>query len=281
LGCKAQVRFMSVKTALSRSGLPDLEYALNPYVGCQHGCLYCYAPNYVGDTDIKANWGRLVVVKENLGDVLLEEVLKKKRGVVGLGTITDAYQQVESVYGLARLSLKILLTHGFRVSIQTKSTLVIKDIDVLMKYKDRVDIGFTITNPNYEKTKLVEPCSPPPAERIKILRLLSETGLRTWVFIGPIIDFRDGKFEKDMEKLILQVKDYVDVIYYDHMRLKPNIYLLDDPYRLMLVKSALNKDTLLRIIENLCIEHGVKCKPAFSDIKQQKLYGESFDEVNG
>jgi hypothetical protein len=65
------------------------------------------------------------------------------------------------------------------------------------------------------------------------------------------------------------------------MRLKPSIYLLDDPYRLMLVKSALNKDTLLRIIENLCIEHGVKCKPAFSDIKQQKLHGNTLDEVNG
>ena len=104
MDCKVQVRFVSVKTALSNSGLPDLDYALNPYIGCQHGCLYCYAPNYVGYIDVKANWGKIIIVKENIGDILHEEVLKKKRGAVGIGTITDAYQPLESIYGLTRLS---------------------------------------------------------------------------------------------------------------------------------------------------------------------------------
>jgi len=135
-----------VKTALSNSGLPDLDYALNPYIGCQHGCLYCYAPNYISDIDVKANWGKVIIVKENIGDILHEEVLKKKRGAVGIGTITDAYQPQESIYGLTRLSLKILLNHGFRVSIQTKSTLIIRDIDLLLKFRNKVDVGFTLTS---------------------------------------------------------------------------------------------------------------------------------------
>jgi len=264
------VTFSRVKTALSKSGLPDLDYALNPYVGCQHGCLYCYAPNYVQDEEVKANWGRVVAVKENLLEVLSEEVAKKKRGVVGVGTLTDAYQPVEAVYSLTRASLKLLLAHGFRVSVQTKSPLVIRDADVFIRHRSLVDVGFTVTVYDDAKSKLLEPCAPPPSLRLGALKRLSELGVKTWLFVGPLVYLGGEVSERELEKTLEAAKDHASLIYYDPMRLKPSVYLADEPARSVIVKSALKKRELEAMFRRLCEEHSVKCIPAFGPA-QSKL----------
>lgn len=271
MDCKVKVDFLNVKTALSQSGLPDLDYALNPYVGCQHGCIYCYAPNYVTHESVKANWGKIVMVKENIYEVLQSEVRRKRRGTVGVGTVTDAYQPIEALYGLTRSSLRTLLRNGFKVSIQTKSTLIVRDIDIFLKFKSQVDIGVTITVLDNSKAKLIEPCSSPPTERLRALKMMSGIGLKTWLFVGPLIDFRDDKFERDMEKLLSEAGSYVEKIYYDRMRLKPSIYVLNEPYRLLLIRSALNRDRLIDIVERLCDKLGLNCTPAFGEVRHNRL----------
>jgi hypothetical protein len=124
-----------VKTALSKSGLYDLDYAYNPYVGCFHGCVYCYARAYVRDEEVSRNWGTVVYIKENILEVLREEVKRKPRGVVGVSTLTDPYQPIEAGEGLTRRGIQVLLQGNFKVSIQTKSPLVTRDIDILKSYR--------------------------------------------------------------------------------------------------------------------------------------------------
>ncbi|MEM2852825.1 MAG: hypothetical protein QW438_06515 [Ignisphaera sp.] len=93
---------IEVRQALTKSGLPDLDYALNPYLGCGHGCLYCYAKIYTRLSEVVANWGKIIAVKKNLLDILTNEVERLKRGTVGIGTITDPYQPIEAIYRLTR-----------------------------------------------------------------------------------------------------------------------------------------------------------------------------------
>uniref|UniRef100_A0A7C5Z010 Radical SAM protein n=2 Tax=Ignisphaera aggregans TaxID=334771 RepID=A0A7C5Z010_9CREN len=165
---------VEVKQALSKSGLPDLDYALNPYVGCVHGCLYCYAKAYTRYKKVVDNWGRIVLVKKNLIPTLLREVKKVKKGSVGIGTITDPYQPVEAIYKLSRRSIEALAENGFKISIQTKSSLILRDIDILRMYRDIVDVGITITSTfNTSPMILLEPYSSPPKARIETLRKLS------------------------------------------------------------------------------------------------------------
>ena len=128
---------LSCKAALSRSGLPGFDYALNPYRGCQHGCIYCYSPETLREKRVcyspetlreKREWGSFVEVKRNIPGVLAKELRRLKKGVVGIGTVTDAYQPVEERYGVTRRCLEQLLRRDFPICIQTKSSLVERDI---------------------------------------------------------------------------------------------------------------------------------------------------------
>lgn len=272
MDCRPKVRFALIKSALSSSRLPGLDYALNPYVGCQHGCLYCYAPDYTYISEARELWGKVIYVKQNMLEVLQREVLKKPKGTVGVGTITDAYQPLEAIYSLARSSIKTLLISGFKVSVQTKSSFVIRDIDIFMKYRSRVDIGFTITVFNDKKAKIIEPCSSPPSQRIRVLRALSSNGITVWAFLGPLILWGDIKdFISDVDLILAQISGYVDHVYYDRMRLKPNIFRAEEPLRTIFIRSAKNTEQLMSLVKRLCDKHGLNCIPAFNEATEAKL----------
>ncbi len=176
---------MKVKSALSPSRLPGLDYALNPYRGCGHGCVYCYAPDVLRMDDWQ-EWGCEPDVKENLPVVLAKELKKKKSGVVGLGTVTDPYQPIEAKTKITRYCLEQLAQKDWPVCIQTKSDLVLRDIDILSKMEN-VEVGFTLTTLDEGVGKTIEPNSSPSQNRVVALRQLSEAGIKTWVFLGPIV----------------------------------------------------------------------------------------------
>lgn len=187
------VKEIETKTALSPSSMKELKYAVNPYSGCTHGCLYCYAmdmtPVRPGDTE----WGKTVYVKRNFIDVLKGEVKRSRRGLVGMSTVTDAYQPVDTKYRLARETLRVLLSHGFRVSIQTKSSLVLRDYDLISEHRNLSDVGTTITTLDHDLYRIIEPLTPGPLARIKIIETASKENIRRWIFYGPIIrGFNDG-----------------------------------------------------------------------------------------
>lgn len=178
-------------SALNRSGIPGVDYCLNPYTGCSHGCVYCYASFMKRFCGIEKRWGSFVQVKVNFGDKLGRQLMRLKSGCVMLSSVTDPYQPVEEKYGLTRKSLELLADTGFSVSILTKSDLVLRDLDILKAITD-IEIGFTITTADSttadrEKARLLEPGAVEPSRRFRALARLAEAGLETWVFIAPVI----------------------------------------------------------------------------------------------
>ena len=259
-----KVYVTTVKTALSETGLPDLKYALNPYIGCAHGCVYCYARLYTRDKRVSDNWGGVVVVKYNLPQVLEREVNSRVRGVVGVGTITDPYQPVEAHYKVTLKSLQVLLRAKFPISIQTKNPLVLRDLELLAKFRELVDVGFTITTLSYEKARFIEPNAPPPRSRVEALRRLSNVGLKTWIFYGPIIPgLNDDK--ETIKHIVELAAETNSTLYYDPLHIKP--FMKTPTHTLYMHVLKATREWRVNIESSVlekCIEYGVKCKPGFT-----------------
>lgn len=128
------VREIFTKSILSKSQIQD--YAINPYVGCSHACRYCYAAFMRRFTGHKEKWGEFVDIKVNAPDLLAREIKKKRLGRVWVSGVCDPYQSVEKRYKLTARYLKILLENQWPVTIQTKSSLVLRDIDIFEKFKN-------------------------------------------------------------------------------------------------------------------------------------------------
>jgi len=177
------IREVKCKTALSSSSLPGLDYSLNPYRGCQHNCAYCYVPNVLRIP--RNNWGGFVDVRKNIPVILSKELKNKKPGVVGISTVTDPYQPVEKRYHLTRYCLEQLLKHDFPICIQTKSDLILRDIDLISKFS-KPEVIFSIGTLNDDERKILEPYSSPIQNRLDALKQFSNGDIATSVFFGPI-----------------------------------------------------------------------------------------------
>lgn len=136
----------------------------------------------------KEEWGSFVDVKVNAAKVLEEQLIKAKKGDVYISSVCDAYQPIEKKYELTRKLLKLLLRRQFPVVIQTKSNLVLRDIDVIKQFDD-AEVGITITTLDDNFAKKLEPKASLPSARIKALEKLNKAGIKTYVFVGPIMPF--------------------------------------------------------------------------------------------
>jgi DNA repair photolyase len=191
------VREIECKSILTKSGIEGVDYALNPYVGCAHGCVYCYASFMKRFTGHKEEWGAFVDVKVNAAEVLAQQMRRAKRGNIVSGTVTDPYQPLEEEYEITRACLEVLTDYDFPVSILTKSDLVLRDLDLLCRLED-VEVGFTITALDDEVQRIFEPRSPPASARLAALAELAEAGVKTWAFCGPLLPFlSDGEEQMD------------------------------------------------------------------------------------
>ncbi|MFH1774051.1 MAG: radical SAM protein [Methanobacteriota archaeon] len=259
------VRKIDCKTALSSSHLPGYDYALNPYRGCGHACIYCYAPAVLRE---RREWGSFVDVKINMPLVLARELRKREKGVVGISTVTDAYQPVEKKYELTRRCLEQLLKRDFPICIQTKSSLVLRDLDLIERFSQK-EVGFTITTIDDEARKKYEPYSSPAGERITALEELASNGIKTWVFIGPIMPFITEKNLDSFIKELARVK--VGYVLADRLRMKPGLEekmrkFFSTHYPELASKySGINEEYFQgvknKIIE-LCKKRGIKCDGA-------------------
>jgi DNA repair photolyase len=128
------IKEISAKSILSKSKVTA--YTINPYIGCEHGCTYCYARFMKRFTGHKEAWGEFVDAKINAPILLESEIKKKKVGKVWISGMCDPYQPLEKKYELTRKCLEILLKHQWPVTIQTKSNLVLRDIELFKKFKD-------------------------------------------------------------------------------------------------------------------------------------------------
>ena len=214
-----KIREVLCKTALSPSRLPGLTYSLNPYRGCQHNCAYCYVPNVLRIK--RESWGDFVDVKINIPLVLSKELKKKKPGVVGLSTVTDAYQPVEKKYKLTRYCLEQLLKYDFPVSVQTKSSLVIRDIEVLSRFSD-AEVIFSIATLNDTQRRLLEPHSSSIEQRMHAIKRCIKAGIKTSVFFGPI--YPTILIDEIPSIIDTFIECGVSKIWIDSLNLKPGIW---------------------------------------------------------
>lgn len=205
------------RTALSPSRLPGLKYSLNPYVGCEGGCVYCYSPSVFKKKRFSDDWGRFVRAKQNIAEVLTRELKQKQRGTVGLSTVTDPYQPLEARLGITRKCIELLTKHDFHVSIQTKSMLVLRDSDLIVP--EKFDVGVTITTMDRGLAKLLESGASPPEMRARVLEEFSSRGVGTWLFLGPIIPGVNDSEENLREVIEIAARTNSKVIY-DRLNLK-------------------------------------------------------------
>lgn len=201
-----KIQEIEAKSILSRSQIYD--YALNPYVGCGHNCVYCYAKfmkRFTGHSEI---WGEFVDVKINAPKLLAEEVRKKKVGRVWVSGVCDPYQPLEKRYKLTRRCIDILVEHGWPFSIQTKSDLILRDIEILKRARN-VEVGFTITTADEKIRKIFEPGAPPSSRRIEALIALHAGKITTFAMIAPILPGAEG--------LVSALKGNVDYVILDRL----------------------------------------------------------------
>lgn len=210
------VREVHAKTLLSKSKVFDC--TINPYIGCEHNCTYCYARFMKRFTGHKEAWGEFVDVKVNAADLLELEVRKKSIGKVWISGISDPYQPVEKKYELTKKCLVTLLKYGWPVVIQTKSSLVLRDIELLKNSKG-VEVGFTITTADDEIRQIFEPKAAPIEERLTALEKIHSAGVKTFAMIAPILP--------EAEDLASRLSGKVDYVLIDRL----NYHYADWVYR--------------------------------------------------
>jgi DNA repair photolyase len=187
-----RVREILSKAILTKTGIEGYDYCINPYVGCQHGCLYCYATFMKRFTGHTEPWGEFVDVKINAPQVLARQVKRPKEGSVLIGTVTDPYQPLEKKYQITRGCLEALLESPLSLNMLTRSPLAVRDIDLFKKLHE-IEIGLSITTDLEETKKLFEPDSPSIISRVEALRKIHEAGISTYVFIGPMLPLNPKK----------------------------------------------------------------------------------------
>jgi DNA repair photolyase len=178
------IREIQAKSVLSSSKIYD--YTVNPYTGCAHSCSYCYARFMKRFTGHKEPWGEFVDVKINAPDVLALEIRKKTPGTVWVSGVCDPYQPVERRYRLTRQCIAIITRSGWPLVVQTRSPLVVRDLDVLTSAPD-VEVGMSVTTADDAVRKIFEPRAPAIEARIDALARLHQARVRTFAMVAPLL----------------------------------------------------------------------------------------------
>ncbi|WXG43689.1 MAG: radical SAM protein [Promethearchaeati archaeon SRVP18_Atabeyarchaeia-1] len=258
------------KSVLSNSGIEPFDYSISPYIGCAHACVYCYARFMLRfrAAHQSRQWGEFADAKVNAAGALLREIKRKPRGVTWLSAVTDPYQPIEKKYELTRRCLEILLGYRFPIWIQTKSSMVLRDLDLITRFPEK-DVGFTILSLDDDLRKQIEPGASPIDERIAALTELSSRGVRTFAFVGPILPVLSDS-EEALTKLLRElVKSGASQVLFDRLNLRWGVWpsmrtfleknyptLLPRYQNIMFGNSTYFKD-LSRSIRKACRETGV------------------------
>jgi DNA repair photolyase len=204
-------------------------------------------------TGHKEPWGEFVDVKINAPALLKHEIGKKSPGRVWVSGVCDSYQPLETAYELTRKCLEILIQYGWPITVQTKSPLVLRDID-LFKKSDKIEVGLSVTSADDEIRKLFEPGAPSIEERIKALEELHLARLRTYAMIAPMLP--------GAEELPAQLSGKVDYVLVDRM----NYHYGDWVYRKYHLEHALSYDFFHskgKELASAFAKQGIECRVLF------------------
>lgn len=178
------VNKVAAKSIITKSNIPEIDFVINPYIGCQHACIYCYAEFMKRFTGHGSDsWGEFLDVKNYDWERIHPEKYNGK--TLLLSSVTDPYTPLEVKYENTRHILQKLVGTKASVQILTKSSLVTRDID-LFKQFDNIQVGISINSLDEEFVKKIEPRASKPKDRLDALRIISESEIPTYVFISPI-----------------------------------------------------------------------------------------------
>lgn len=201
----------------------------------------------------KETWGNFVDAKINASDLLKNEIKKKRNGTVWISGVCDPYQPLEAKYKLSRKCLEILIQNKWPVIVQTRSPLVLRDLEILKEAED-IEVGLSITSANDEIREIFEPHAPPIAERLRTIDALHQNGIKTYVMIAPILP--------EAEDLARILKGKIDYLIIDRM----NYRHADWIYHKYGWKDR-NTDDYFRCIGskimNECRELGIDCRSVY------------------
>ena len=256
---------ITCQSILGRSEIGGMDYAVNPYLGCSHACCYCYARFMTRLGHVGEAWGSFVDAKVNAVEKLRGEAAKKPHGRVLLSSVTDPYQPCERQYKLTRGCLEILQDNGFNVDILTKSDLVLRDLDIISKFNE-IEIGLTLTAMDDRVRLAFEPGASTVNERLDALKKISDQGIPTYAFIGPLLPYLS---EEKLEDLFDSLADRVNRVIVDRLNIKcgnmPAIrHVLQKNYPEIqpLFEAALNSKSeyypaLKKRVAQICLERAI------------------------
>jgi DNA repair photolyase len=207
-----EVRSELAKTVITRNNSPDVGFdrSLNPYRGCEHGCIYCFArPSHAyWDMSPGIDFETRLIAKTNLAS-RLEEELQKPGYVpqpIALGINTDAYQPIEREQRLTRQALEILLRYKHPVHLITKGSLILRDLDLLSELASQrlVSVAFSLTTLDDELKRIMEPRAASPGARLRAMRTLHEASVPVSVICAPMIPMIN---DMELEHLLEAARD--------------------------------------------------------------------------
>ena len=198
------MEFIGAKTILTKvkngNEWYGIDYNMNLYRGCSHRCIYCDSRSncyHIDNFDV-------VRGKLNALNILEQELIKKRaKGIIGIGAMSDTYNPLEKEHEQTRGALKLISKYGYGVSIDTKSSLILRDIDLLKDINSKSDviIKFTITTPSDKLSKIIEPNVCVSSERLKAIKVLTDNGIFAGIMMNPVLPFITDK-EEDIKELV-------------------------------------------------------------------------------
>lgn len=204
------IREIEVKSVMTKSNLPVSDYSVNPYVGCSHACKYCYASFMKRFTNHPEPWGEFVDVKywqpvRNPGKYVGKEAF--------LGSVTDCYQPCEAKYRRTRALLEELQGSGIRISISTKSDLVLRDLDLIRSFPD-ARVSFSINTLDEEFRKEMDRGAS-VERRLAAMKEFYDAGVQTTCFISPIFPGIT-----DVKAIIERAKGQCNLVWLENLNLR-------------------------------------------------------------
>ncbi|MCQ9423602.1 PA0069 family radical SAM protein [Pseudomonas sp. LJDD11] len=202
----------TAKSIITRNTSPDIPFdrSINPYRGCEHGCIYCFArPSHAyWDMSPGLDFETKLIAKTNAA-ALLEQQLSKpgyRCAPINLGANTDPYQPIEREYKLTRATLEVLLRYRHPVTIVTKGSLILRDLDLLSELARQrlVSVMISLTTQDDELKRILEPRAAAPAARLRAIRVLREAGVPVGVLCAPMIPMIN---DSELETLMQQARD--------------------------------------------------------------------------
>ena len=205
---KTEVQVEKPRTAITRNESPDIPFdrSINPYRGCEHGCIYCFARPTHAYMGLSAglDFESKLFAKPDAAKLLQRELAKPgyKPRVIAIGTNTDPYQPIEKEWRIMRQILEVLNKANHPVAIVTKSALIMRDIDVLkeMAARNLVRVALSVTTLDRKLARTMEPRAATPSRRLEAIQALSEAGIRTAIMVAPIIPaLNDHEIERILD----------------------------------------------------------------------------------